>query len=454
LNEQSPPKKKPGVGTVPKTAAAVPSATVPPVESTTESLAHQQLVAELEEASNFMAECKTKEAANFWRNHVLELQARLRTLHGESNRDNKDTDEDIREANRHFLGDSDPLSRTGTRYNGYVAPRGLPNDASTDSGTGFSQSFASGASYDTGTDSYSSGWRGESSLMKPFSSHLVHLEKVYELIDLLIALLELNKLLDFIEPKKLAELINIDKLKEKLKPEKVRAFLEERGYGEYMDLDKLERDLDPEQYTKLMEDLKNPETLRRLLDPRQFDKIFDPERLRESMNFDKIRDLLSSPEKLQTYFEKQGLAQTWDLDKLREIMDANKLREVLDTENIQQVLRSQDFRSFMGNTYRGPMGTVDVVAPATLPGGYKFEAEVDGHRFLATVPQGGVEQGETFSCEMRDLDTLYVEEIPVGGWRDRLCDCFTHGVCHPVIWTSFFCPLCKFDAFLSFANVS
>ena len=52
--------------------------------ATSENLARQQLVAELREASNFMAQSKTKEASNFWRNHVLELQARLRTLHGEA----------------------------------------------------------------------------------------------------------------------------------------------------------------------------------------------------------------------------------------------------------------------------------------------------------------------------------------------------------------------------------
>ena len=34
--------------------------------------------------------------------------------------------------------------------------------------------------------------------------------------------------------------------------------------------------------------------------------------------------------------------------------------------------------------------TVDVVAPADLPGGYMFEAEIDNKRFLATVPEGGV----------------------------------------------------------------
>jgi Cys-rich protein (TIGR01571 family) len=42
-------------------------------------------MAELKEASNLMAESVTPEAAAFWRNHVVELQARLRALYGDGN---------------------------------------------------------------------------------------------------------------------------------------------------------------------------------------------------------------------------------------------------------------------------------------------------------------------------------------------------------------------------------
>jgi hypothetical protein len=86
---------------------------------------------------------------------------------------------------------------------------------------------------------------------------------------------------------------------------------------------------------------------------------------------------------------------------------------------------------------------VDVVAPADLPGGYHFEAEIEGKRFLATVPQGGVQQGETFTCYMRDLDSVAID-IPVGYWRDNLSSLCDFGCCHPVIWNSLFCPLSKF----------
>jgi hypothetical protein len=96
---------------------------------------------------------------------------------------------------------------------------------------------------------------------------------------------------------------------------------------------------------------------------------------------------------------------------------------------------------------RVPM--VDVVAPADLPGGYHFEAEIEGRRFLATVPAGGVQKGETFSCYMRDLEKVG-SDIPVGRWRDGLFDCCRIGWCHPVIWNGLLCPLGEFD--LSFTQ--
>jgi Cys-rich protein (TIGR01571 family) len=88
--------------------------------------------------------------------------------------------------------------------------------------------------------------------------------------------------------------------------------------------------------------------------------------------------------------------------------------------------------------YNVPM--VDVVAPADLPGGYNFEAEVEGQRFLATVPAGGVKEGETFTCYMRQLDSM-ASETPIGYWRDGICGLCSFGCCHPVVWNSILCPL-------------
>lgn len=100
---------------------------------------------------------------------------------------------------------------------------------------------------------------------------------------------------------------------------------------------------------------------------------------------------------------------------------------------------------------------VDVVAPADLPGGYHFEAEIEGKRFLATVPHGGVQQGETFTCYMRELNSVAID-IPVGYWKDNLSNICDYGCCHSVVWNALFCPLGTFglcfDAFVHGSSFS
>eukprot|EP00536_Pseudo-nitzschia_multiseries_P004666 jgi/Psemu1/64722/estExt_Genemark1.C_790037 len=81
---------------------------------------------------------------------------------------------------------------------------------------------------------------------------------------------------------------------------------------------------------------------------------------------------------------------------------------------------------------------VDVVAPADLPGGYKFEAELNGKRFIATVPAGGVQQGKTFYCYMEER---IVTDIPIGRWRDKPTDLNLYGMKHPMLLSSMLCPL-------------
>jgi hypothetical protein len=95
-----------------------------------------------------------------------------------------------------------------------------------------------------------------------------------------------------------------------------------------------------------------------------------------------------------------------------------------------------------GDPRTQPLPMVDVVAPGDLPGGYTFEAEIDGKRFLATVPAGGVRRGETFSSVIRDLEPDD-NENPVGRWRDSLLHCFKFGPCHPLVLNAVFCPLSK-----------
>lgn len=84
---------------------------------------------------------------------------------------------------------------------------------------------------------------------------------------------------------------------------------------------------------------------------------------------------------------------------------------------------------------------IDVVAPANLPEGYTFEAEIDECRFIATVPSGGVRKGETFSCYMRDMERAGESDIPTRKWRDTLFHCLKHGPTHPMLLNACFCPL-------------
>jgi len=82
---------------------------------------------------------------------------------------------------------------------------------------------------------------------------------------------------------------------------------------------------------------------------------------------------------------------------------------------------------------------VSVVSPADLPGGYHFEAEIDGRRFLAVVPPNGAKKGQTFKCRMRVIE-VPGPTVPTGSWRDRICDCFHLGLTHLLLWNTFICP--------------
>eukprot|EP00584_Thalassiosira_punctigera_P006352 CAMPEP_0172531078 /NCGR_PEP_ID=MMETSP1067-20121228/4619_1 /TAXON_ID=265564 ORGANISM="Thalassiosira punctigera, Strain Tpunct2005C2" /NCGR_SAMPLE_ID=MMETSP1067 /ASSEMBLY_ACC=CAM_ASM_000444 /LENGTH=194 /DNA_ID=CAMNT_0013315407 /DNA_START=33 /DNA_END=614 /DNA_ORIENTATION=+ len=90
---------------------------------------------------------------------------------------------------------------------------------------------------------------------------------------------------------------------------------------------------------------------------------------------------------------------------------------------------------------------LEVAAPATLPEGYTFEANANGQNFTVKVPVGGVEEGQTFSVPFPAGANGYSgaaiprASVPVGDWKDGLCDCCRHGLIHPVIWNAWCCPL-------------
>lgn len=90
---------------------------------------------------------------------------------------------------------------------------------------------------------------------------------------------------------------------------------------------------------------------------------------------------------------------------------------------------------------------LQVVAPATLPEGYEFEAAVgESQTIKVKVPLGGVEAGQTFQVPFPQHFENMISgiRVPVGHWRDGLCDCCAYGACHPHCWTSYLCPLCKY----------
>jgi len=84
---------------------------------------------------------------------------------------------------------------------------------------------------------------------------------------------------------------------------------------------------------------------------------------------------------------------------------------------------------------------VHVTAPASLPAGYTFEAEINGDPekvFTCDVPDGGVEEGQIFLAPLpHDYDSPRLR-APIGTWKDGLCDWFNAGICHASLW----CALC------------
>jgi Cys-rich protein (TIGR01571 family) len=90
------------------------------------------------------------------------------------------------------------------------------------------------------------------------------------------------------------------------------------------------------------------------------------------------------------------------------------------------------------------LAKIRVVAPATLNEGYQFDVKVSGKTVTVTVPEGGVQAGESFEIpyydkqqkeeddddddETRDLGASNSDEDdsnapPMGRWRHAMCSC-------------------------------
>jgi hypothetical protein len=83
-----------------------------------------------------------------------------------------------------------------------------------------------------------------------------------------------------------------------------------------------------------------------------------------------------------------------------------------------------------------PGGTVEVVAPMDLREGYELQVQVNGERKCVLIPPGGVLEGQSFQAQPFS-DSSLVHQIPVGRWRDGLCDCLRFGCCHAVCCLGF-----------------
>lgn len=93
---------------------------------------------------------------------------------------------------------------------------------------------------------------------------------------------------------------------------------------------------------------------------------------------------------------------------------------------------------------------IEIVAPATLMEGYRLETQVGDRIMTVVIPPGGVEKGQKFSVPLTN-DTplagamalnppaIQKTKVPVGHWKDGLCECCNYGICHASMCISFWC---------------
>ena len=97
---------------------------------------------------------------------------------------------------------------------------------------------------------------------------------------------------------------------------------------------------------------------------------------------------------------------------------------------------------------RQPM--IEIVAPATLMEGYQLDTQVGERIMTVTVPPGGVEKGQKFMVPIAPTSAtggmalgaapaVQKSHVPVGHWKDGLCDCFQYGICHASLCISCWC---------------
>jgi len=86
-----------------------------------------------------------------------------------------------------------------------------------------------------------------------------------------------------------------------------------------------------------------------------------------------------------------------------------------------------------------------VRAPASLPGGYTFDALINDdpdRTFTVEVPDGGVSEGELFLAPLPPMASRNRIIAPTGRWKDGLLDCCNLGLLHPHCCCAFWCSKC------------
>jgi Cys-rich protein (TIGR01571 family) len=79
---------------------------------------------------------------------------------------------------------------------------------------------------------------------------------------------------------------------------------------------------------------------------------------------------------------------------------------------------------------------VEIIAPESMPEGYKFSTEYNGVVFHAIVPAGGVKKDQSFKVPFNPHTP-----ISVGRWKDDIFACTRYGIFHPSFVYACCCPL-------------
>lgn len=86
---------------------------------------------------------------------------------------------------------------------------------------------------------------------------------------------------------------------------------------------------------------------------------------------------------------------------------------------------------------------VEIIAPATLMGGYMLDAKIGDEVVAIAIPPGGVEKGQKFNVPWpeRKQSAMLKSAEPVGHWKDGTYDCCNYGLCHASCCLSWWCVL-------------